>query len=169
MSSACKGFDAALKSRDHAKSPRRKSARWNMAGPYPGLKLKVNAATHAESFRGEHSFMFHLAFFCPPRSAGFQACCIAGFQTCRRFASHAGEQCPRGWSKPSEDPWPRRCLGSSFIYWADMAWLPTVTGHTSPVRGKRAWRRFRNLRYSRLGSLRYGVVPRCALRTPCAN
>jgi hypothetical protein len=43
-----------------------------------------------------------------------------------------------------------------------MAWLPTVTGHTSRVRGKRTLRRFRNLRYSRLGSLRYGAVPRCA-------
>jgi len=38
-----------------------------------------------------------------------------------------------------------------------------VTGHTSRVRGKRTGRRFRNLRYSRLGSLRYGAVPRCAL------
>jgi len=37
-----------------------------------------------------------------------------------------------------------------------------VTGHTSRVRGKRTWRRFRNLRYSRLGSRRYGAVPRCA-------
>jgi len=43
-----------------------------------------------------------------------------------------------------------------------MAWLPTVTGHTSRVRGKRTLRRFRNLRYSRLGSLRYGAVPGCA-------
>jgi len=45
-----------------------------------------------------------------------------------------------------------------------MAWLPTVTGHTSRVRGKRTLRRFRNLRYSRLGSLRYGAVPGCTPR-----
>src|SRR6185503_870767 len=53
-----------------------------------------------------------------------------------------------GRTKPREGPLPRRCPGT-------FAWLPTVAGHTSSVRGKRALRRFGNLRHSRLGSLRY--------------
>src|SRR6185436_8127452 len=55
-----------------------------------------------------------------PRSAGFQACCGAGFQTCQRFAWHAGE------------PW---CPGSSLLRWASIC----LAVHRGGSHLKRPW------------------------------
>src|SRR6185436_16175286 len=50
------------------------------------------------------------------------------------------------------DPLPRRCGATPLSVGPTFDWLPTVAGHTSSDHGKRALRRFGNLRYSRLGS-----------------
>jgi len=98
------------------------------------------------------------------RSAGFQACCIAGFQTCRASAWHVCFRAVRALHPRKLATNRLRCaLAITDAIW--FGWTcrsrPTFLrwyGHSTFIEhasGTRTLRRFGNLRYSRLGSLRY--------------
>jgi len=90
------------------------------------------------------------------RSAGFQACCIAGFQTCRASALYEGVRCTLGvrinagkWDGSGKST---RTSRKRFV--ADILEC-TPPGQLGRLRATRTLGRFGNLRYSRFGNLRY--------------